>query len=372
MLSPIKPLQFQLTEGQRKVLSTIRDQGAIARVKIAAITGFRTGTVTTICKELLSLQLIQETEKVKQARGQPAKPVSLSPYAAFSFGVAFHIARIELALSNFTGNIIDRISLDYDESQPAQTTIQAIADAAHKMINKHRLHNARILGMGVSMPGPYLNDGKHVRTIAPMKHWQDVDLAEAFAKQIDWPVWIDNDCKVAAVGEYYSGLWPDCKDLILIEIGHGIGGAAILDGKLHAGKHNNAGEIGVFFKQSERPKPCLRELILELQQAGLDVTTLADIPDVDHPIVKSWIQTSAKTLMPPLLLTLSWFDPDCIIIGGSSPEKISQALIQEMNVEMQWNKDFDYPMAQLAPSRVGQHLSSYGASMYPIFQTLLI
>ncbi|EAQ64684.1 putative transcriptional regulatory protein [Marinomonas sp. MED121] len=372
MLSPIKPLQFQLTESQRKVLSTIREQGTIARVKIATLTGFRTGTVTTICKELLSLQLIQETEKVKLARGQPAKPLSLSPYAAFSFGVAFHIARIELALSNFTGNIIERISLDYDESQPADTTIRAIALATDKLINKHRLHNARILGMGVSLPGPNLNDGKHVRTIPQMKHWQDVDLAEAFAAHMDWPVWIDNDCKVAAVGEYYSGQWPNCKDLILIEIGHGIGGAAIIDGKLHAGKNNNAGEIGVFFKQSNKPKPCIRKLIEELQDAGLDVTTLEDIPDVEHEIVKNWIIKSAKTLMPPLLLTLAWFGPDCIVIGGSSPTRISQALIKQMKLEAEWDKSFDYPMAELAPSRVGEQLSSYGASMYPIFQTLLL
>ncbi|WP_238930548.1 ROK family protein [Vibrio sp. S9_S30] len=55
---------------------------------------------------------------------------------------------------------------------------------------------------------------------------------------------IDNDCKVAAVGEYYSGLWEETKHLVLIEIGHGIGGAVIVDGKLYSGRHNNVGEIG--------------------------------------------------------------------------------------------------------------------------------
>lgn len=370
MLSPIKPLQLNLTEGQKRVLAVIRQHGTLPRTKIAELTGFGTGSVTTLCKELLTLQLIQESERVKGGRGQPAKPVSLSPYAAFTFGVAFHIARIDLALANFTGEILDRVEIFYDESQPVEETIILIRDAISKMTAKHRLLNARILGIGVSMPGPHLCDGKRVRTINQMAHWQDVDLADAFGHHFEYPVWIDNDCKVAAVGEYYSGLWDDIEHLVLIEIGHGIGGAVIMNGKLHSGRHNNSGEIGTYFNRSEAPRPCLRELIIELQEAGLDVVKLEDIPDIEHPIVASWIKRSAERLMPALLLTLSWFDPECIVIGGSSPKAISDALIKEMDLATEWEKRFDYPVAEIAPSKVGTYLSSYGASMYPFFQTL--
>lgn len=370
MLSPIKPLQLSLTEGQKKVLGVVRQHGSLPRTKIAELTGFGTGSVTTLCKELLSLQLIHESERVKGGRGQPAKPVSLSPYAAFTFGVAFHIAKIDLALANFTGEILDRVEIFYDESQPLKDTIILIEKSIEKLTVKHRLVNARILGIGVSMPGPHMSDGKCVHTIDQMKHWRNVDLAALFGEQFDYPVWIDNDCKVAAVGEYYSGLWEETKHLVLIEIGHGIGGAVIMDGKLYSGRHNNAGEIGTFFNRRDKLIPCLRELIIELQDAGLDVVKLEDIPDITHPIVANWIKRSAERLMPALLLTLSWFDPECIVIGGTSPKAISDALIKEMDLTTEWNSRFDYPVAEIASSRVGKYLSSYGASMYPVFQTL--
>ena len=79
MLSPIKPLQLSLTEGQKKVLGVVRQHGSLPRTKIAELTGFGTGSVTTLCKDLLSLQLLQESVRVKGGRGQPAKTGSLSP-----------------------------------------------------------------------------------------------------------------------------------------------------------------------------------------------------------------------------------------------------------------------------------------------------
>ncbi|WP_238930551.1 hypothetical protein [Vibrio sp. S9_S30] len=83
---------------------------------------------------------------------------------------------------------------------------------------------------------------------------------------------------------------------------------------------------------------------------------LEDIPDISHPIVANWIKRSAERLMPALLLTLSWFDPECVVIGGTSPKAISDALIREMDLTDEWNSCFDYPVAEIASSRVGKYL----------------
>ncbi|MFS1913789.1 ROK family protein [Vibrio sp. 10N.286.48.B7] len=224
MLTPIKPLQLELTPGQKKLLAVCREHHSIPRAKIVELTGLRSGSVTSISKELLAMNMINEGSREKVGRGQPIIPLQLNPYAAFSFGIAFHIHRIEVALANFCGEVIDTEVIDYAEDSPILDVLACIKIQVDSLVDKHKIQNARILGIGVSMPGPSEGDGTSIRTIIQMKHWRHTDLAEMFGATFEWPVWIDNDCNVAAVGEFYSGRWPDVKNMVLFELGHGVGG----------------------------------------------------------------------------------------------------------------------------------------------------
>jgi len=72
-----------------------------------------------------------------------------------------------------------------------------------------------------------------------------------------------------------------------------------------------------------------------------------------------------------LVVTLGWFDPDCIVIGGSCPQHISQAIIDEVALDKVWEEaERSYAMAQFSPSKIGSSLNTYGACMFPVFRTL--
>ncbi|MGF1695799.1 ROK family protein [Vibrio lamellibrachiae] len=372
MLTPLKPLQIELTPGQKKLLTICRNQGPISRAKISEETGLRSGTVTSLSKELLAMNLIKEGERVRIGRGQPTIPLELNPYAAFSFGIAFHIYRIEVALANFSGEIIDSITLNYKEQESVTNVLEMLHSKIDRLIDKHRLSHARILGVGVSMPGPHKGNGKYIHTINWLSQWRDQDLAQLFGDKFEWPVWIDNDCNVAVVGEYFSGLWPEAKNMMLFELGHGVGTGVIINGNLYRGKYQNAGEIGVYFSNFCGPhRPSLRELLRRLEQHGEPISDIANLPGLDHPVVSEWIEFVAEKMAPVILLSQAWFDPDCIIIGGSCPTYLSQAIIDKMGLEHMWKETaFDYGMASLSPSQVGKELNTLGACMYPVFRTL--
>ena len=63
-------------------------------------------------------------------------------------------------------------------------------------------------------------------------------------KKLGVPVSIDNDVNCAAVGEGCMGAAAGCPDYLCLTYGTGIGGAIILDGKLHYGQTFAAGEVG--------------------------------------------------------------------------------------------------------------------------------
>ncbi|MGD8110565.1 ROK family transcriptional regulator [Vibrio sp. TRT 17S01] len=372
MLQPIKPVQLELTPGQKKLLATCRQHGSVSRAKIVELTGLRSGSVTSLSKELLAMNLIREGQRERIGRGQPIIPLELNPYGAFSFGVSFQIQRIEIGLSNFCGEVLEQVNIPYKEASPIEEVLTSIHGLIQGLIDKHKLHRARVLGIGVSMPGPANGDGKTIHTIQPLAHWRAEPLTEKFGEFFDWPVWIDNDCNAAVVGEFYSGCWPEVKNMVLIEIGHGVGGGAIVNGQLYRGSRLNAGEIGTYYTIiGDEKRPTVRKLMQSLDQSGIDCQSPADIPDSSHPIVSDWVKETAYYLKPLIVLTIGWLDPDCVIFGGQCPPHLSNAIIKEMNIEASWKLfQRDYPVAQISATRVGVSLNTYGACMYPVFRTL--
>ncbi|TFH90430.1 ROK family transcriptional regulator [Vibrio ouci] len=372
MLHPIKPVQLELTPGQKKILATCRQEGLVSRAKIVELTGLRSGSVTSISKELLAMNLIKEGARVRIGRGQPIIPLELNPYAAFSFGIAFHIQRIDIGLANFCGTLVDKVTIPYQEDTAIDVVLRQIHQEIMALIEKQKLQHARILGIGVSLPGPTKGDRKSVYTVEALSHWRDEPLADKFGAYFDWPVWIDNDCKSAVVGEFYSGKWPGVKNMVLIELGHGVGGGAIINGKLYRGSRQNAGEIGTYFSIiGEEKKPTIRTLLKQLNEAGYSVSDPVQIPDSSNPIVRAWLDNAVYQLRPLVMLTIGWLDPDCVIIAGECPEHLSQTIIDEMNLKHEWAQfERDYPIARLSPTKVGMSLNTYGACMYPVFRTL--
>lgn len=69
-------------------------------------------------------------------------------------------------------------------------------------------------------------------------------LKEALQNELDLPVVLENDANAAAVGEMWKGAARDCRSIICLTLGTGVGGGIILDGKLWRGADGVAGEIG--------------------------------------------------------------------------------------------------------------------------------
>ncbi len=58
---------------------------------------------------------------------------------------------------------------------------------------------------------------------------------------------MENDARAALVGEWQYGAGKDYNDIVMITLGTGVGGAAMIDGHLLYGKHYQAGCLGGHF-----------------------------------------------------------------------------------------------------------------------------
>jgi predicted NBD/HSP70 family sugar kinase len=83
-----------------------------------------------------------------------------------------------------------------------------------------------------------------VVTWAPSLGWRDLPLKDILQERFNFPVVVENDVNLAALGEYGFGAARGTSSAACIAIGTGIGAGIVIDRKIHRGFNQSAGEVG--------------------------------------------------------------------------------------------------------------------------------
>lgn len=100
-------------------------------------------------------------------------------------------------------------------------------------------------GIGFSFCG--LVDCARSRIVATNKKYDDapgIDLVEWARAELGLPLRLENDARTALLGERHAGAAEGFDDIVMMTFGTGIGGAAMIEGRLLRGKHFQAGCLG--------------------------------------------------------------------------------------------------------------------------------
>jgi glucokinase len=144
-----------------------------------------------------------------------------------------------------------RVSTKADRG--VEPVIERIARCVRDAVDECDLSMDQVRGVGVGAPGAIDPEpGKVI--FAPNLAWKDVPLKKALEKDLDVPVFVENDCNICALGVYEVEMDAKPHSLLGIFIGTGIGGGLILDGQLFAGFNKTAGEVGHMVIQAGGPK----------------------------------------------------------------------------------------------------------------------
>ncbi|RLP75490.1 ROK family transcriptional regulator [Mycetocola tolaasinivorans] len=222
------------------VLQQLYRTEGLSRADIARSTGLTRVTISDLVAELIGEGLIAELGQREAARpGKPATLLSLNVNAFHLIGmdlsdkVAFHAARFDLS-----GAIIERASHPRG-SAVGDDALEIVYSLVDGLIADR---SAPILGIGVGSPGVVDGNGR-IRT-APNLGWHDLPLRDLLEARFALPVTVANDANTAVLAEHAFGSQNAANDLILIQIGAGVGAGLIVDGVPVSGSRAAAGEIG--------------------------------------------------------------------------------------------------------------------------------
>ncbi|MFC0410065.1 ROK family protein [Roseomonas elaeocarpi] len=135
----------------------------------------------------------------------------------------------------------------------AQGGPEAVIGQMRAMIAALRDENTAAIGVG--LPGTFdAAEGRVIHMVA-LPGWRDVPLAGRLRELTGLPAALENDAKVAAIGEWHAGAGQGCRSFCYVTVSTGIGGGIVVDGRLLRGLGGLAGEIG-HTRIAETSEPC--------------------------------------------------------------------------------------------------------------------
>lgn len=273
----------------------------------------------------------------------------------FYIGVDLGGTKIYTAISNELGEIISEEVVPTEASKGAEQIMDKVISSIKKVSGN--IEKTKIKAIGIGSPGP-LDVKNGVIVSPPNLPIRNFNVVEAIRAEFELPTFLDNDANAATLGEFIFGAGRGTTNMVYITASTGVGGGAILNGKIYRGSTSNALEIGhTTVNPTGRACGCGNNGCVESMSSGIYIEKMA----------KDFIESGAKTALSQyevvsakevfqeaskgdqvaneiLSETLSYlgiavancantFDPDKIIIGGGIT-KGGPIIFDKINEEM--------------------------------------
>ncbi|WP_209445650.1 ROK family protein [Streptomyces roseochromogenus] len=284
---------------------------------------------------------------------------------------------MKAALVGDDGELLHRARRATGRERGPDAVVATILDFAAEL----RAHGAEHLGApavaaGIAVPG-IVDEEQGVAAYAANLGWRDVPLRALLTERLGIPVALGHDVRTGGLAEGRIGAGKGADRFLFVPLGTGIAGAIGIDGRVEAGAHGFAGEIGhIVVRPSGTPCPCGQRGCLERYASASAVTEAwaaacgdpdADAADCakavasgDPNAVRVW-QEAVDALADGLVTALTLLDPRTLIIGGGLAEA-GEVLFQPLRDAVRHRVTFQ-KLPAIVPAALGDTAGCLGAGL---------
>ena len=142
--------------------------------------------------------------------------------------------------------LLSRVGLPTGSDSTPSYIISQIYDAINLALRTANTRFDQIVGIGIGVPGPVDSSTGVIFNLTNLPGWVHIRLGDILEQKLSSkiPILIENDANVAGLGEYRFGAGRGCTNMVYLTISTGVGGCAIVDGKILRGVTGTACELG--------------------------------------------------------------------------------------------------------------------------------
>ncbi|MEO6911817.1 MAG: ROK family protein, partial [Edaphobacter sp.] len=147
--------------------------------------------------------------------------------------------------------------LSSEKAQSLASMLPDVTDVLHSLLRSNAVRAEDCAGLAIGYPGIVnTRTGEILSTHKKFEDAPQLDLAGWARESFGLPLRMENDARMALLGEHYAGTAQDADDVVMMTLGTGIGGAAMMHGKLLRGIHSLAGCLGGHIPVNYKGRHC--------------------------------------------------------------------------------------------------------------------
>lgn len=256
-------------------------------------------------------------------------------------GIEIGGTKLQAALGDGAGRI-DRIERTTADAAGGRERIcEQIASLAKSLLPSSMA--PKIVRAGIGFGGPVDPASGRVLKSHQVSGWDDFPIVEWFREQTGIAAFLGNDSDLAGLAEAHFGAGAGHPRVVYLNIGSGIGGAIVLDGKVYTSQGAGASEIGhlrVFPATHGKPWLTLEELssgwslakyarrgaeldaaseLSKLAGTNLDAITAETLIEAvrrNDPLARNYFRRAIQYLGVAMANVITLLRPEVFVVGG--------------------------------------------------------
>ncbi len=319
------------------ILDLIRERSPISRSEIARQLNMSMPTVMRLVDMLHDEDLVRWSGDSQSTGGRPGNLLEFNADGYAVLGLDLGGSKMFGTVADLGGNIQTEIYRPWESSDPDRA-LEQVCELISDLLARPRPPRQQVRGIGVGAPGVTLFE-QGVVTWAPSLGWRDLPLKDILVERFGFPVVVENDVNLAALGEYGFGAARHASSAACIAVGTGIGAGIVIERKIYRGFNQSAGEVGYLppdvsylgrryesFGALEsiasgsgverRARQLLQQQKLPLPEQGPSAEDVFKAARLDQPWALQVVAETVDYLAFAVAVISAVLDPQVIVLGG--------------------------------------------------------
>ena len=190
-------------------------RSSMSRAELARATGLSRAATSLIAEELLKDGIVMELPPQSVGRGRSATPLAVRADSYYALAVDLARKSCSVGLCDMSGHLLQfRAFPDQDG------LLDLIIEALRRMAQS--VDKSKILGIGISSPGPLDCEGGKILNPPQFDRWHGVEISAILSQALDLPAYLEHDVCALALHQLEMG---HSRNFMLVFVDIGIGAA---------------------------------------------------------------------------------------------------------------------------------------------------
>ncbi|GEM_PF-6578951 len=300
------------------MLCDIFYNGPKRRTQIAEKLSIRKSSITSIAEELIRQNWLTNIDTA-----HPRSPLCFNKKKC-CLALSHETTKLRAGLYTLDGKLFKTSKVSLHKNMTYDDFLYETNLLCSQILHKSK---SKALMVGIALPGIIDSTNNNVLHSASAPQLSHKNLGDDLSHILKLPCLIENDVRASLMGAlWFEPKWHNLQNAIYIDITEGVSTALLVNGTLHKGFNNAAGEIGHIKAGDQNRKchcgkiDCLETYIsIPALAKTVELNGFFSIDELIQKLQPQQLENGLNSLANILRPLIAAIDPEIILLGNQEP-----------------------------------------------------